>query len=106
MQEEDNQEPPVEINQQSERKPADQMRMDVDTPKKALSVKNLLNEEFNTIPIGCDINHPKHGAQHWTGCYVENCRIHNDKRYQPRPPKGTPECKYCGDYGHYRDTCD
>ena len=56
MQEEDNQEPPVEINQESERKPADQTRMDVDTPKKPLSVKSLLNEEFNTIPIGCDVN--------------------------------------------------
>ena len=50
-------------------------------------------------------DHPSHGKMQWTACYVDDCRIHNDKRYQPRRPFGYSDCRWCGKFGHHHKTC-
>jgi hypothetical protein len=60
---------------------------------------------YNPDEAGCDINHPRHGILSWTGCYVEDCHIHTNKPYQPKPPPYAQICKHCKKHGHRQDDC-
>ena len=31
----------------------------------------------------------EHGKKHWSGCYNPECKVHTNKAYQPKIPKGT-----------------
>ena len=64
-----------------------------------------LPERFNTIEIGCIEEDPMHKTLHWTGCFIEDCRTHTDKRYEPKRPRGFSDCRYCGKYGHHEENC-
>ena len=47
-----------------------------------------IKEEDNndTTEAGCVKHNPKHALLYWTGCYIEDCKIHTNKRYEPKPP--------------------
>ena len=70
---------------------------EVSTNKKTSDeVEHLTNESmdidikeednYDTTEAGCVKHHPKHALLHWTGCYIEDCKTHTDKRYEPKPP--------------------
>ena len=43
-------------------------------------------DNFDTTEAGYVKHDPKHALLHWTGCYIEDCNIHTNKRYEPKPP--------------------
>ena len=94
----------AEINQISDKQPPNQQRMEVDLPQSPQKMATSVNSHNDEISIVCNQDHPMHGRVHWTACYVDNCRIHT-KAYYPQPPRRMPNCRYCGNYGHYQDTC-
>ena len=63
-------------------------------------------DNYNTTEAGCVKHHPKHALLHWTGCYIDDCKIHTNKRYELKPPSWAQVCTYCGQYGHKVINCD
>ena len=61
---------------------------------------------YDTTEAGCVKHHPKHALLHWTGCYIEDCKIHTKKPYEPKPPSWAQICTYCGQYGHKVINCN
>ena len=63
-------------------------------------------EDYNTTEAGCVKDHPKHAFLHWTGCYIEDCKVHTNTGYEPKPLSWAYNCTYCGQYGHKVINCD
>ena len=63
-------------------------------------------DNYDTTEAGCDKHHPKRTLLHWTGCYIDDCKIHINKRYEPKPQLWTQVCTYCRQYGHKVINCD
>ena len=61
---------------------------------------------YDTTEAGCVKHHLKHALLHWTGCYIDDCKIHTHKLYEPKPPSWAQVCTYCGQYGHKVINCD
>ena len=57
-------------------------------------------DNYDTTEAGCVKHHPKHALLHWTGCYIEDCKIHTNKRYEPKPPL---VCTYCKRNGYLKE---
>ena len=84
---------PFQDDGDDELKPLPAMSMDID------------KDEYNLDEAGCSTTHPRHSALHWTGCYVEDCHIHTNKRYDVKAPSYANICRQCRTYGHKSDTC-
>ena len=63
-------------------------------------------DNYDTTEAGCVKYHPKHVLLHWTGCYIEECKVHTNKGYEPKPQSWAQVGTYCGQYGHKVDNCD
>ena len=62
-------------------------------------------DNYDTIEAGCVKYHPTHALLYWTGCYIEECKVHTNQRYDPKPPSWAQVCRYCGQYGHKLINC-
>ena len=71
--------------------------MDIEIKKK---------DNYDTTEAGWVKHHPKHALLPWTGCYKDDCKVHTNKRYEPKPPSWAQVCTYCGQYGHKVINCD
>ena len=54
----------------------------------------------------------KHASLHWTGCYIQECKFHEQEkvnnRYWPKEPQKTTvrRCRTCGQQGHNSQYCN
>ena len=49
-------------------------------------------DNYDTPEAGCVKHHPKHALLHWTGCYIQDCKTHTNKPYEPKPPSWKQIC--------------
>ena len=73
---------------------------------KSMNIDIKEEDNYDTTEAGSVKHHPKHALLHWTGCYIDDCKIHTNKRYEPKPPSWAQVCTYCGQYGHKFITYD
>ena len=57
-------------------------------------------DNYDTTEAGCVKHHPKYTLLYWTGCYIDDCKIHTNKRYEHKPPSWAQVCTYWLQYGH------
>ena len=53
---------------------------------KSMDIDMKDENNYDTTEAGCVKHHPKHALLHWTGCYIEDCKVHSNRRYEPKLP--------------------
>ena len=53
---------------------------------KSMDIDVKDENNYDTTEAGCVKHHPKHALLHWTGCYIEDCKVHSNRRYEPKLP--------------------
>ena len=95
-----------EPNKHSPRVPANQERLNNNGVPWSPTVNSpITEEEYNTDESDAEETQSNYGTLDLTGCYVEDCKIHTNKAYLPRPYKYMKYCRFCNKCGHIEDNC-